>query len=185
MSDTAANANQPGWFTRLSQAFGLHREPPLERGLRMIGQRLGLDDTLQEHSMTAARFHVSPTAEMARTIYYAPDMDGQADPGEIVWVRLPTPAGATAAEERPLLVIGRARQSILALAISASEAHEHDDNWQEIGAGAWDERGRVCFVRLDVTIEVPESAIRRQGAIIPKRRFDRVAGRLRRSYGWG
>jgi hypothetical protein len=39
-------------------------------------------------------------------------------------------------------------------------------------------------VRLDRVLDVPESGIRREGAILDRARFDQVATRLRSDYSW-
>ena len=53
-----------------------------------------------------------------------------------------------------------------------------------IGSGDWDREGRESFVRLDRVLEVGEHDIRREGAVLDRDRFDRVAARLRDGYGW-
>ena len=42
----------------------------------------------------------------------------------------------------------------------------------------------VRMVRLDRVLEIPEHGIRREGAVMPRDGFDRVADALRRDYGW-
>ena len=39
-------------------------------------------------------------------------------------------------------------------------------------------------MRLDRVLEVPEKGIRREGAILDRDRFEKVAQRLRTEYGW-
>ncbi|MBN9644191.1 type II toxin-antitoxin system PemK/MazF family toxin [Corynebacterium mendelii] len=182
-----SNIDDPGWWQRLGASLGLHKEEPLDRGLRLIGERLGLDDEQLPPTTTrgAVDYSAEPTAALARNIFYAPDMDGQADPGEVVWIRVQRPDNPKQSVDRAILVIGRARQTILGLLISPAAEHATEDNWLGIGSGAWDEQGRPCFVRMDITLEVPESSIRRQGTVLPQRRFERVASMLRSVYGWG
>jgi hypothetical protein len=127
-----------------------------------------------------------PTSERAREIAYAPDMDGAADPGEIVWTWVPFEEDASQGKDRPVLVFARAfgAGELLGLMLS-SQGHRADDaNWLPIGSGPWDREGRDSYVRLDRVLEVPEHGIRREGAVMPRDRFDRVAGELRGSYGW-
>ena len=57
-------------------------------------------------------------------------------------------------------------------------------NWLSIGSGPWDGEGRPSWVRLDRVLDVPETGIRREGAVCPRETFDRVAARLRSDYGW-
>ncbi|MGB6180713.1 MAG: type II toxin-antitoxin system PemK/MazF family toxin, partial [Rhodococcus sp. (in: high G+C Gram-positive bacteria)] len=45
-------------------------------------------------------------------------------------------------------------------------------------------QGRPSWVRLDRVLDVPEDGIRREGAILPRDRFDQVADRLRNQFSW-
>ncbi|MCX6466031.1 MAG: type II toxin-antitoxin system PemK/MazF family toxin [Pseudonocardiales bacterium] len=130
------------------------------------------------------RARSAPTAERARTIAYAPDPDGSADPGEIVWTWVPYEEGDGRGKDRPLLVVGRGGGDLLGLMLSSQQSHADDRDWVSIGSGAWDREGRESFVRLDRVLEVDEHGIRREGAVLDRGRFDRVAGELRGRYGW-
>lgn len=125
-----------------------------------------------------------PTAERARRIVYAPQLDGRADPGEIVWTWVPFEEDPSNGKDRPVLVVGRDRRTLLGLMLSSNPAREHDRDWVAIGAGAWDHEGRPSWVRLDRVLDVPEDGIRREGAILPRKIFDRVAHRLVAEYRW-
>lgn len=132
-----------------------------------------------------AGVRTAPTAQRARTIAYAPDLDGAADPGEVVWAWVPFEEDATQGKDRPLLVIGRERGAdLLGLMLSSRHKRDGDPDWVGIGTGAWDREGRESFVRLDRVLEVGEHDIRREGAILDRARFDRVAHELRERYGW-
>lgn len=112
-------------------------------------------------------------------------MDGQPEPGEVVWVWTPSDTPGGPLRNRAILVVGHEPYSILGLLISPNKDHDSDPKWLEIGIGEWDESGRNCWVRLDRILEVPTPEIRRQGLYFPRRRFDRVAAKLRDHYGWG
>lgn len=160
---------------------------PLEAGLARINDRLGLQTDNQSEAVraTAARIRVEATDRITRNIYYAPDMDGQAEPGEVVWVWAPSDGPDNPPRERAMLVISRDRHVILGLLISPNPEHDREESWIDIGAGEWDSSGRQCWVRLDRVLEVSELGIRRQGALFPPRRFERIANRLRTHYHWG
>lgn len=126
-----------------------------------------------------------PSGERARRISYAPAMDGAADPGEIVWTWVPYEEDTSQGKDRPVLVVGRAGEDRLLGLMLSSQGHRADDhNWTPIGSGPWDREGRDSYVRLDRVLEVPEHRIRREGAVVPVERFDRIADELRRDYGW-
>ena len=66
-------------------------------------------------------------------------------------------------KDRPVLVVGRDRGTLLGLMLSSQEHHRDDRDWVGIGAGPWDYEGRESWVR---------------------EKFEVVAMRLRRDYSW-
>jgi hypothetical protein len=126
----------------------------------------------------------APTADRSREIVYAPEPDGAADPGEIVWTWVPFEEDASQGKDRPLLVVGRGGGDLLGLMLSSRHRRDGDPDWVGIGAGEWDREGRESFIRLDRVLEVGEHDIRREGAVLDKPRFDKVAHELRTRYGW-
>jgi hypothetical protein len=125
-----------------------------------------------------------PTAHRARRVSYAPDLDGQADPGEIVWTWVVYEEDPSRGKDRPVLVVGRDRTTLLGLMLSSQERHVADRAWVGIGSGSWDSEGRASWVRLDRVLDVPEESIRREGAILERETFEVVAARLRTQYSW-
>lgn len=169
-----------------------------DRLTRAVTEALGLEaaaDTAHGPGAPAKEFipgrPVVRTAHrtelMARSIAYAPQLDGRADPGEVVWawVEFEETTGPEAGhgKDRPVLVVGRAGESLLGLMLTTRD-RSGDETWQSIGAGTWDAEARSSWVRLDRVLDVPESGIRREGAVLDRARFDSVAGRLRSEYGW-
>lgn len=126
----------------------------------------------------------APTAQRARKVIYAPDLDGRADPGEIVWTWVVYEDDPTRGKDRPVLVVGRDRQTLLGLMLSSQTHHTHDPSWVHIGSGSWDHEGRPSWVRLDRVLDVPEEGIRREGAIVDRATFEVIATRLRIEYRW-
>lgn len=125
-----------------------------------------------------------PTAHRARRVVYAPDLDGRADPGEIVWTWVVYEDDPTRGKDRPVLVVGRDRDTLLGLMLSSQDHHRGDPDWIGIGSGSWDYEGRASWVRLDRVLDVPEEGIRREGAILERTTFEAVATRLRAEYSW-
>ncbi len=125
-----------------------------------------------------------PTAQRARRLVYAPNLDGRADPGEIVLKWVAYEDDPTRGKDRPVLVVGRDRSVLLGLMVSSRERHVTDRDWVGIGSGIWDYEGRESWVRLDRVLDVPEEGIRREGAILDREIFDTVAARLRAEYSW-
>ena len=125
-----------------------------------------------------------PTAQRSRKVMYSPDLDGRADPGEIVWTWVVYEDDPTRGKDRPVLVVGRDRSVLLGLMLSSQERHSDDRDWVAIGSGDWDYEGRPSWVRLDRVLDVPEEGIRREGAIMERETFEVVAARLRTEYSW-
>ncbi|WP_282777151.1 type II toxin-antitoxin system PemK/MazF family toxin [Nocardia sp. CC201C] len=125
-----------------------------------------------------------PSTERARRIVYSPQLDGRADPGEIVWTWIPYEEDPDNGKDRPVLVVGRERDTLLGLMLSSNADHDRHHNWVGIGSGPWDHAGRDSWVRLDRVLDVPEAGIRREGAILPRKTFDRVAHRLCAEFHW-
>jgi hypothetical protein len=161
------------------------------RGIQQ-GIKLGLDaivgtQTEPARAITAGRpvsNNFVPTAQRARKLLYAPDLDGRADPGEIVWTWVVYEDDPTKGKDRPVLVVGRDRATLLGLMLSSQEHHRDDPNWVGIGSGSWDYESRESWVRLDRVLDVPEEGIRREGAILARETFEIVAARLRAEYSW-
>ena len=68
--------------------------------------------------------------------------------------------------------------------LSSQHDRAGDPDWVSVGAGAWDRQRRESFVRLDRVLAVGEHQIRREGAVLDRIRFERVAAELRERFGW-
>lgn len=197
-----ASARKSQWktFQRFAENLVFDRAPRLARHvqnsqtvLRELQQAVKITASViaaaapQPPAVTAGRPVTStsfPTAQRARKLVYAPDLDGRADPGEIVWTWVVYEDDPTRGKDRPVLVVGRDRRVLLGLMVSSQERHAQDRDWIGIGSGAWDYEGRPSWVRLDRVLDVPEESIRREGAILEREIFDLVAERLRADYSW-
>jgi PemK-like, MazF-like toxin of type II toxin-antitoxin system len=127
----------------------------------------------------------APTAAAAgRSLVYAPNLDGDADPGEIVWTWVPYEEDPAQGKDRPVLVVGRTGRDVLALMLSSQADRDGQRHWFALGEGAWDRESRPSWVRLDRILTVDADGIRREGAVLDRSRFDAVAARLRANYGW-
>ena len=119
-----------------------------------------------------------------RHLVYAPEHDGRADPGEIVWTWVPLEDDPHQGKDRPVLVVGREGQTLLGLKLSSQHERDGQRHWLALGAGDWDHADRPSWVRLDRVLRVREDGIRREGAILDRGRFNTVAKALRAGYGW-
>jgi hypothetical protein len=173
----------------------LPKADSLQRGIQQ-GLKMGLDAGLSalagasgevQPAITTGRPVTEssvPTAHRARKVVYAPDLDGRADPGEIVWTWVVYEDDPTRGKDRPVLVVGRDSATLLGLMLSSQDRHQADREWVGIGHGDWDYEGRASWVRLDRVLDVPEEGIRREGAVLDLDTFEVVATRLRAEYSW-
>lgn len=115
---------------------------------------------------------------------YAPEHDGDPDPGEIVWTFVPYEENDGRGKDRPVLVVAREEAGTLLAVRLSSKRHDHDREWLPIGSGPWDSAGRESWVDLDRVLRVHEEGMRREACALDRDRFDRVVGRLGERYGW-
>jgi PemK-like, MazF-like toxin of type II toxin-antitoxin system len=113
---------------------------------------------------------------------YAPELDGDPDPGEIVWGWVPYEEDPSLGKDRPMVVIGRVDDGSAAVVALMLSSHDHDGDpgWVHLGTGAWDVERRESWVRTDRLFAVPPDGIRKEGAVLAKDRFLRLVTDLAR-----
>ncbi len=111
---------------------------------------------------------------------YSPDLDGLADPGEVVWTWVPYEEDPSRGKDRPLLVVGRHGRRLLGMMLSS----KGDDSPDWLPLGVWGGDDRPSFLRLDRVFEMDEDDIRREGAVLDPMRFARVAAVLKKTWSW-
>lgn len=168
---------------------------------------LGASARRMRQLATPPRTRVTPRAGSApssrgRTAYpgdfrgavrpaYSPSLDGDADPGEIVWAWVPYEEDASRGKDRPVLIVGRDGSWLLGLMLTSKD-HSRDAEdeslngrtWMDVGSGAWDAQRRPSEVRLDRVLRIDPGAVRREGAVMGRDVFDLIAAWLRGQQGW-
>ena len=117
---------------------------------------------------------------------YQPHRDGRPDPGEVVWTWVPFQEDPTAGKDRPVLLVGRDGPSLLGVPLTSKD-HDRDAaqeraagrEWVDVGSGGWDRAGRPSEARVDRIVRVDPAKVRREGAVLDRRRFDQVAAAIR------
>ena len=112
---------------------------------------------------------------------YSPELDGEPDPGEVVWAWVPYEDDPSQGKDRPVLVIGREGTSLVCLYMTSKD-HDRDVDdearwgryWMDVGTDAWDSQGRPSEIRLDRLLTLEESEVRREGAAMDQGMFDAV-----------
>jgi hypothetical protein len=116
-------------------------------------------------------------------IVYAPDRDGDPDPGEVVWAWVPYEDDPAQRKDRPVLVIGydgRGGRLVAVPLSSRDPAHKRDaGEWVPVGAGSWDHERRESFANADRVLRYAPGEVRREGAALPRDRFDAVVAMAR------
>jgi hypothetical protein len=127
-----------------------------------------------------------PVGTVTPMTTYSPELDGEPDPGEVVWAWVPYEDDPAQGKDRPVLVIGR-EGTTLACLYMTSKDHDRDADdearwgryWMDVGTGAWDHEGRPSEIRLDRLLTMDESEVRREGAIMERATFDAVIAAAR------
>jgi PemK-like, MazF-like toxin of type II toxin-antitoxin system len=110
-----------------------------------------------------------PTTSGVR-IEYTPHLDGDPDPGEVVWTWVPFEEDPTLGKDRPVVIIGRHGDLLSGVALTS----KHKPGTIEVGSGPWDGRGRRSFAKVDRLLDIDPANVRREGAALSRRRFDTV-----------
>ena len=135
--------------------------------------------SIREASIADALAHAS----------YQPIMDGDADPGEVVWAWVPYQEDASVGKDRPAVVIGAQGEGVYLLQLTskdhtreAAQEAAAGRYWFDIGTGAWDSKGRPSEVRLDRALWVKATDVRREGSILPEVTWRRIVDALEEHY---
>ena len=112
---------------------------------------------------------------------YAPEADGEPDPGEVVWGWVPYEDDPAQGKDRPVLLLGARRRRWLGLMLT-SQDHDLDAERRGPVRAALDGRryrrlgppGRPSEVRLDRLLELDPATIRREGSALDEEIFRAV-----------
>jgi hypothetical protein len=112
---------------------------------------------------------------------YEPEIDGDPDPGEVVWAWVPYEDDPAQGKDRPVLVLATDGDGWLGLMLTSKD-HDRDAaeearwgrHWMDVGSGGWDREGRPSEVRLDRLIHLDPDGVRREGAALDEAVFAAV-----------
>ncbi len=125
-----------------------------------------------------------PTRRVERgvRVEYTPEMDGDADPGEVVWAWVPYEEDPNRGKDRPVVVIGRANTAggarLAGVALTSKNKRRADH--VPVGAGSWDPKRRDSWAKVDRLLLLDDDHVRREGAVLARDRFDDVVGNAAR-----
>ncbi|MCH1866403.1 type II toxin-antitoxin system PemK/MazF family toxin [Nocardioides sp. CFH 31398] len=168
---------------RLARTHGPTVAPLVRKGIRAAQSRTAGQGGPRRTSRPPARA-TRPAHDGG--VSYAPEVDGQPDPGEVVWGYVPYEDDPSQGKDRPVLLLGERDGRWLGLYLTSKD-HDRDAadearwgrHWMDVGTGAWDSRRRPSEVRLDRLVVLDAGAIRREGAALPRPVYDVVVARAR------
>jgi hypothetical protein len=116
----------------------------------------------------------SPTSRRVPTgtkVEYSPDIDGDADPGEVVWAWVPYEDDPSKGKDRPVVIIGTCPGGLAGVPLTSKDKGR---GAVAVGTGGWDRSGRPSWAKVDQLIVVDERSVRREGSVLERARFDAV-----------
>jgi hypothetical protein len=152
----------------------------MRRGVIDVVQQLlrGLSrsssDSRQQPTAPTSKRTPSPATPKAAgdRIEYTPCIDGDPDPGEVVWTWVPYEEDPTQGKDRPVVIIGRRGSHLLGVPLTSKR---HDNEAQvEVGRGPWDREDRVSYAKVERLLDIDPADVRREGAVLERARFDAV-----------
>jgi hypothetical protein len=160
----------------------------VRRALTMLGSsgtpRGGRRRSAPRGAPTTPRPDRAPSADSelaGARIEYSPSLDGDADPGEVVWTWVPYEDDPSQGKDRPVMIFGRRGNRLVGVALTSKR---HDNEPQiAVGTGSWDREGRPSYAKLERILDVDPTQVRREGAVLPRARFDEVVAALRGLHG--
>ena len=124
-----------------------------------------------------------PSADMSvggLRIEYSPCLDGDPDPGEVVWTWVPYEDDPAQGKDRPVIIIGRRGHNLAGVPLTSKP---HDNELQVVvGRGPWDREGRVSYAKVERLLEVVADQVRREGAVLERQHFEDVVAGVRRAH---
>lgn len=131
-----------------------------------------------ERGLGPARDRASRTAHVnsGTRIEYSPELDGDPDPGEVVWTWVPYEDDPSQGKDRPVVIIGRTGDDLAGVQLTSRKRRRRD--YVPVGTGGWDSRRRPSYAKVDRLLRIDPDDVRREGAILDRHRFDDVVGHL-------
>lgn len=102
---------------------------------------------------------------------YAPDPDGDPDPGEVIWTWVPYVENDGRGKDRPVLIIGRLDETAV---VGCYLSTKHHRDFISIGRGEWDPQRRESFVSPERLLRITHEGMRRESVQVDRQRFETV-----------
>jgi hypothetical protein len=109
-------------------------------------------------------------------IEYSPNLDGDPDPGEVVWTWVPYEDDPNQGKDRPVVIIGRIGDDLAGVQLTSKNTQQREHI--PVGSGAWDPKRRPSFAKVDRLLTIDPDDVRREGAVLDENRFNDVVGNV-------
>lgn len=114
------------------------------------------------------------------TIEYSPRIDGDPDPGEVVWAWVPFEEDPEQGKDRPVVVVGRRGRKLVGVPLTTKRSGREAQI--AIGTGDWDPKRRQSYARIWRMLDLKADGMRREGAVLDRDRFDQVVSAVDEYY---
>lgn len=148
----------------------------MRRGL--IGQ---VFDLLRKSGSPGAPRRAAPARRIAKVevvFEYSPCLDGDPDPGEVVWTWVPYEEDASQGKDRPVVIIGRRGDKLVGVPLTSKRRDAEPQ--VAVGTGPWDRERRPSYAKLERLLEINPQQVRREGAVLTRAHFDDVVAGVER-----
>lgn len=107
--------------------------------------------------------------------------DGKADPGEVVWAKIPFEENPSMSKDRPVLIIGRSADGKNLVGVQLTSKDKTGRT--PIGKGDWDKQGRDSYLNTDRFVQINDKNYRREGSFMRKPVFQGIVDTLTKQQG--
>lgn len=114
------------------------------------------------------------------TIEYSPCLDGDPDPGEVVWTWVPFEEDPDQGKDRPVVVVGRRGERLVGVPLTTRRSNREAQI--SLGSGRWDPKRRESYARIWRMLDIDPDRMRREGAVLDRRRFDALVAAVDEYY---
>ena len=155
------------------------QRPPVKDRVRDVIAK-GREVTKRTTGRKPARTSDERQAADPVVVEYTPAIDGDPDPGDVGWSWVPYEEDPTQGKDRPVIVIGRRGNTLVGIPLTTKP--DDREMQVEVGTGDWDPKRRPSYARIWRMVDVDAAGMRREGAVLPRDRFDRVIAAVERHY---
>jgi hypothetical protein len=128
---------------------------------------------------TGAHSGASDVHDRELQFEYSPCLDGDPDPGEVVWTWVPYEDDPSQGKDRPVAIIGRRGQHLLGVPLTSKQK---DNELQvAVGTGSWDREGRTSYAKVERVLDIVPTSVRREGAVLSHAHFDDIVAGVRQA----